>query len=193
MTPTARVPATYRLTFEDWLHFPDDGKLYEILGGELFVSPTPSWRHQLILTELLFRLRNYLGQGSRGRVASAPAGVRLSDEDIVEPDLVVILEEHRDRIDESSVAGTPDLVVEILSPGTAGRDLGVKRALYEQAGVPEYWIVDPQAETIQVLALARDAYREAALCRRGDTLLSPLLPGLEISVAEIFSSAEPAG
>src|SRR5947209_3473624 len=131
MTPTARVPATYRLTYEDWLHFPDDGKLYEVLGGELFVSPPPSWRHQLILTELLFRLRNYLGQGARGRVASAPAGVRLSDEDIVEPDLVVILEEHRDRIDESSVAGTPDLVVEILSPGTAGRDLLDKRALYE--------------------------------------------------------------
>lgn len=186
MTPTARLPATYRLTFEDWLHFPDDGKLYEILGGELFVSPTPSWRHQLILTELLFRLRNYLGQGARGRVVSAPAGVRLSDEDVVEPDLVVILEEHRDRIDESSVAGTPDLVIEILSPGTAGRDLGAKRTLYEHAGVPEYWIVDPKAETIQVLALSGDAYREAALYRRGDTLLSPLLPGLEIPVAQIF-------
>ncbi len=186
MTPTASVPATYRLTFEDWLRFPDDGKLYEILGGELFVAPTPSWRHQLIVTELLFRLRTYLGAGSRGRVATAPAGVRLSDEDIVEPDLVVILEEHRERIDESSVAGTPDLVVEILSPGTAGRDLGAKRALYEHAGIPEYWIVDPKAATIQVLALADGAYREAVLYRRDQTLISPLLPGLEIPLAEIF-------
>jgi Uma2 family endonuclease len=186
MSLTAPVPASYRLTFEDWLRFPDDGKLYEVIGGELFVGPSPTWRHQLIGTELLFRLRTYLGPGSRGRVASAPAGVRLSDEDVVEPDLVVILEEHRERIDESSVAGTPDLVVEILSPGTAGRDLRVKRALYERSGIPEYWIVDPVAETIQVLALAEGSYREAGLYQRGDTLLSLLLPGLEIPLSEVF-------
>jgi len=186
MALPAPVPATYRLTFEDWLRFPDDGKLYEIIGGELFVGPSPSWRHQLIGTELLFRLRTFLGSGSRGRVAAAPAGVRLSDEDVVEPDLVVILAEHRERIDESSVAGTPDLVVEILSPGTAGRDLRVKRALYERSGIPEYWIVDPAAETIQVLALAEGAYREAGLYRSDQTLTSPLLPGLEIQLAQIF-------
>lgn len=186
MAPPAPVPATYRLTFEDWLRFPDDGNLYEIIEGELYVGPPPIWRHQLIATELHFRLRAYLGMGSRGRIA-AEAGIRLSNEDVVKPDLVVFLEEHRERIDEAAAAaGTPDLVAEILSPGTAGRDLRDKRALYERSGIPEYWIVDPVAETIQVLVLAGDAYREAALYRRGDTLVSSLLPGLEIPVAEIF-------
>lgn len=187
MAPPAPVPATYRLTFEDWRRFPDDGNLYEIIEGELFVSPPPTLRHQRIGRNLLRFLDRYLEVRSRGEIFYAPAGVRLSDEDVVEPDLVVLLREHADRAaDDAYVLGAPDLVVEILSPGTAGRDLGSKRALYESAGVPEYWIVDPVGATIQVLALEEGIYREAALYRRGDTLISPLLPELEIPVSEIF-------
>jgi Uma2 family endonuclease len=187
MSPSAPVPATYRLTFEDWLRFPDDGKLYEILGGELFASPPPTLRHQRIGRKLLRFIDRYLEESSRGEIFYSQTGVRLSEEDVVEPDLVVVLSEHSDRAgDDAYIAGAPDLVVEILSPGTAGRDLRGKRTLYERSGVPEYWIVDPVSATIQVLALVGDAYREAALYRRGDTLVSPLLPGLEIPVAQIF-------
>jgi Uma2 family endonuclease len=186
MASLAAIPDAYRLTFEDWLRLPDDGIRYEVIGGELFGEPPPTWRHQLIATELLFQLRTYFGAGFRGRIATA-AGLRLSNEDIVKPDLVVFLEEHHDRIDESAVAaGPPDLTVEILSPGTAGRDLCEKRALYERSGIPEYWIVDPRAQRTQVLTLVGGAYREAGLYRSGDTLVSPLLPGLEIPVIEIF-------
>jgi Uma2 family endonuclease len=150
-----------------------------------WLRPHPSWRHQLIATELHFRLRVFLGSESRGRIA-AKAGVRLSSEDVVKPDLAVFLEEHCDRNHEgSAAAGTPDLVVEILSPGTAGRDLRDKRALYERSSIPEYWIVDPVVETIQVLTLARGTYREAALYRRGDALVSPLLPELKFLFAGI--------
>jgi Uma2 family endonuclease len=190
MASLAAIPDAYRLTFEDWLRLPDDGIRYEVIGGELFGEPPPTWRHQLIATELLFQLRTYFGAGFRGRIATA-AGLRLSNEDIVKPDLVVFLEEHHDRIDESAVAaGPPDLTVEILSPGTAGRDLCEKRALYERSGIPEYWIVDPVAETIQVLAFTGGTYLEVDLYQRGNTLLSPLLQGIEIPILEIFSLAK---
>jgi len=187
MSPTAHVPATYRVTFEDWLRYPDDGKLYEVIEGELYVSPPPTFRHQRISRKLLRAIDTYFGERSSGEVFYAPAGVRLSDETVVEPDLVGILREHSNQIlEERYFDGAPDLVVEILSPGTAGRDLGAKRTLYERAGVPEYWIVDPVAATIQVLALEGGSFREAGLYRRNETLVSPLLPGLEIPLSKVF-------
>jgi Uma2 family endonuclease len=187
MSPTAPVPATYRVTFEDWLRYPDDGKLYEILEGELAVSPPPTFRHQRIGRKLLRALDTYFEERASGEVFYAPVGVRLSEDTVLEPDLVGILREHLDRIvEERYLDGAPDLVVEILSPGTAGRDLGAKRALYEHAGVPEYWIVDPIAATILVLTLRASAYREAGLYRRDQTLLSPLLAGLEIPLSKVF-------
>lgn len=113
-------------------------------------------------------------------------GIRLSDEDVAVPDLLVVLTENLHRIEEQCIGGPPDLVVEILSPGTAGRDLGAKRALYEQSGVPEYWIGDPVAETIEVLSLVSGRYVRFGLFGRGDILRSPLLEGLEIPVSEVF-------
>lgn len=186
MTSTATVPATYRLTFEDWLRYPDDGNLYEILGGELFVAPTPTSQHQRIVRKLLRVLDSYCETGARGEAFCSPLGVKLSPEDIVQPDLMVVLREHSARIEKAAIVGSPDLVVEILSPGTAGRDLGHKRGLYESFGIPEYWIVDPVAETIEVLALAGRAYRHSGLYRSDQALLSPLLGGLEIPLAQIF-------
>ena len=186
MSPTAPVPATYRVTFDDWLRYPDDGKIYEVIEGELFVSPPPAIRHQRIARNLLRHIDPFLQTRSTGEVLFAPVGVRFSEDNVLEPDLVVILGPRLARGEESALDGAPDLVVEILSPGTAGRDLGAKRAVYERFGVPEYWIVDPIAATIQVLALTDGAYREAALYRRDQTLLSPLLAGLEIPLAKVF-------
>ncbi len=187
MSPTAPVPATYRITFEDWLRFPEDGNLYEILGGELAVSPPPTLRHQRIGRKLLRAIDSYFEERSSGEVFYAPTGVRLSAEDVLEPDLVAVLREHFDRMaDERYVTGVPDLVVEILSPGTAGRDLGAKREIYERAGVPEYWIVDPVAAAIQVLTLVDGTFQEVGPYRRSQTLVSPLLPGLAIQLAKIF-------
>lgn len=191
MPRSATLPASYRLTYSDWLRFPDDGRLYEILGGELFVSPTPSTRHQRISRNLQFLLELYLRREGRGELLPAPIGVRLSEEDVPEPDLVVILRENLGRIEELCVAGPPDLVVEVLSPGTAGRDLGIKRSLYERSGVPEYWIADPVAETVEALSLVSARYVRSGLFGHGDvadTLRSPLLEGLEIPLSEVFTA-----
>jgi Uma2 family endonuclease len=187
MTSVA-LPGVYRLTFQDWLAFPDDGRLYELIQGEVHVTPPPGIEHQRISRDLEFKLLTFLRERAAGEVLDAPVGVRLSDEDVFEPDLVVVLAEHADRIGAQVIDGAPDLVVEILSPGTAGRDLGPKRQAYLRAGVPEYWIVDPASQAIEVLALERGEYVRSGLYRRGDTLRSPLLAGLEIALQEIFAA-----
>ncbi|MET0594291.1 MAG: Uma2 family endonuclease [Polyangiaceae bacterium] len=186
---TSPLPAVYRLTYADWLRYPDDGRLYEILEGELYVTPSPSIEHQRISRDLEFLLLTFLRKAGCGEVLDAPVGVRLSDEDVLEPDLLVVLREHADRIGEQVIDGAPDLVVEILSPGTVRRDLGPKRAKYEEAGVPEYWVVDPATATIEVQVLHEGKYARHSLVRRGETLRSPLLPGLEIATDQVFVNA----
>jgi len=185
--PTApALPAVYKLAAADWERFPDDGLLYEILGGELYVSPPPTTGHQRISGHLYARLREHLSTGDRGEVFYAPVGVRLSDHDVAEPDLVVVLAKNATHVGEQAIDGPPDLVVEILSPGTAGRDLGEKRDLYEQSGVAEYWIVDPKAGAVEVLTLRSGRYTRFGFFRRSEHLRSAILPGLEIPLAEIL-------
>jgi len=186
MVTRVPLPGPYRLTYGDWLKFPDDGRLYEIIEGELYMVPPPSITHQRVSRELEFRLLTFLRAAARGEVLDAPVGVRLSDEDVLEPDLVVVLAEHAGRIGTQVIDGPPDLVVEILSPGSAGRDLGRKRELYERAGVREYWIVDPQARGIEVLALEGGRYSRFGLFQRGEVLRSALLEGLEVPVDEVL-------
>ena len=186
MTVQSPLPGPYRLTYADWLQFPDDGRLYEIIEGELFVSPPPNIAHQRISRDLGFRLMTYLEEGGRGEILDAPVGVRVTDESIVEPDLAVVLREHADRIGTQAIEGPPDLVVEVLSPGTAPRDLGAKRRVYEELGVVEYWIVDPETESVEVLRLEAGRYARHGLYRRADVLRSGLLEGLEIELGPIF-------
>lgn len=179
----------HRLTYRDWLALPEDvGRLYELLDGDLLVSPAPSLRHQRLVRKLLVFLAEYLARGGRGEVFTSPIGVKLSELDVPEPDLSVVLAEHSFRLGEQAIEGPPDLVVEVLSPGSARRDLGPKRELYERSGVQEYWIVDPAAERIEVLSLAGGRYTSAGLFERHHSLRSPLLPGLEIALADVFEA-----
>lgn len=184
---SAHVPLVYRLTYADWAASPDDGLRREIIGGELFVTPPPAIKHQRISREIEFRLLNYLREGDRGEVLNAPVGLRLSDEDVVEPDLVVVLTESRATIGEQAIFGAADLVVEILSPGTAKRDLFVKRALYESSGVREYWIVDPEGRTVEVLRLDGAVYVRFGIFEREHTLTSSVLAGFELPLPKVFS------
>lgn len=179
------VPAAYRLTFADWLELPEGKGLTEILHGELLVTPSPTTTHQLIVGNLHLALRRHLG--ARGQVFLAPLGVRFAEHTVLEPDLLVVLAEHAGRVHEEFIEAPPDLVVEILSRGSAGRDLHAKRAVYEAAGVPEYWIVDPQAATIEVLVLRGGAYASHCRFAAEASLSSPALPGLALPVREIFA------
>jgi Uma2 family endonuclease len=180
------IPGVYRLTYADWASSPDDGLRREIIDGELYVTPPPSIEHQRISREIEFRLHRLLTEADLGEVFDAPVGLCLDDENVFEPDLVVVLKGSKARIAEQAVMGPADVVIEILSPGTARRDLTTKRAAYETHGVREYWIVDPEAQAIEVLALESLRYVRHGLYRRRDTLTSSVLPGLSMLLAEVF-------
>jgi Uma2 family endonuclease len=177
-----------KLTYQDFLLLPEDGRRHELIGGEHLVTPSPSWDHQSILANLLLILGPFVKRRKLGRMAVAPMDVVLSAEDVVEPDLFFIAETRSGIIGKAAVHGAPDLVIEILSPSTRRRDEVLKRALYERVGVAEYWIVDPEEKTVAVhranpSGLRRVAHLAAAA---GDSLESPLFPGLSFQVAEIF-------
>lgn len=182
----APVPQRLRLTYEDYLTFPEDGKRHEVLDGEHWMTPSPNRRHQIVLGNLLWAVKSYLRQQDVGEVYSAPFDVVLSEFDVVQPDLLFVSRERLGILARAAVRGAPDLVVEVLSESTRRRDLVVKRKLYARHGVAEYWVVDPELEGVTVFRGAGVLAREAELSRgEGGALETPLLPGLSIPVAEI--------
>lgn len=183
----AQEVSRVKLTYEDLVLLPDDGRRHELIDGEHFVTAAPSTRHQQILTQLLVYLATYLREHRMGRVFPAPCDVVLSQFDVVEPDLLVVIHAVDDRVTEANIQGAPDLVVEILSHSTEGRDRGVKRKLYEKFGVREYWIVDPDAETVEILRLDAGRLVPVELLDCGDTLTSPLFANLEIPLTAVFN------
>jgi len=185
MTQTAQ---TIQWTYEDYLLFPDDGKRHEIIEGERYMSPSPTTKHQKISRRFLYVLEDYFRRTKAGEVFDAPMDVVLSDINIVEPDLLVILSARLSIITEKNIQGAPDLVIEILSEGTRKTDETTKKKLYEQYGVLEYWIIDPELDLVKVYRLSEGRYgrAEERAWERGETLTTPLLPGLEISLTELF-------
>lgn len=147
-----------KLTYADYRLFPDDGRRHEIIDGEHLVNPAPSPYHQLVSTRLLVELVDQVVRPKLGQVYPAPIDVQLSEHDVVQPDLVVVLEAHGTIVTPTKIKGAPDLVVEILSPSTAQVDRTQKLHLYEQAGVPEYWIVDPEEHVVEQYVLHGSTY-----------------------------------
>ncbi|HEY3130560.1 MAG TPA: Uma2 family endonuclease [Acidobacteriota bacterium] len=182
------TPSRVKFTYQDYLLFPDDGKRHELIDGEHFVTPSPIIKHQRISITLSTALKVFLKYNGLGEVFAAPCDVVLSEVDVVEPDLLVVLASHASIITEKNIQGAPDLVIEILSEGTRKTDEVIKRKLYERFGVGEYWIVDPELETIKIYRLTDKRFaRQAELSREaGDALSTPLLPGLQIPLSEIF-------
>ena len=185
----AQTPSV-KFTYDDFLNFPDDGRRHEIIDGEHFVTPSPNMKHQRVATRLTIALGRYLVDHRIGEVFAAPFDVVLSDLDVVEPDLLYISRERADVLTDKHVRGAPDLVVEILSPGTRRTDEVTKRKLYEAFGVREYWIVDPELDTIKVYRHVDGAFTRAAelSAEGGDLLTTPLLPGCSVPLSELFSS-----
>ena len=184
-----REPLLQRPATMDDLHkMPDDGRRYELIGGVIYVSPAPLVKHQAVALELAERLSQHVKAHRLGQVFVAPLDVRLSPHDVVQPDLIVVLREHRRRLTKARLEGTPDLAIEILSPSIPGHDLVRKAALYAAAGVPEYWIVDPRNDTVRVLSLENRTYVD--MPRTEETIRSQVLPRLEISVRELFAVPE---
>jgi Uma2 family endonuclease len=181
------VPSAYLLTYDDWLRLSDDdGRLYELIDGEFFLSPTPSIAHQRASRDLAFLLMEHLRRTGKGELLMAPTGVRLDERSVLEPDVLIVLRENAALVGTQVIDGPPDLVVEVLSPGTARRDLGIKREKYRSSGVPEYWIVDPANARVEVLVLENGDYVRLGLFTRDDKLRSRILVDLEIALSEVF-------
>lgn len=177
-----------KLTYEDFALFPEDGKRHELIDGEHFVTPSPATRHQRISRNLMHFLDTHLRRTNAGEVLAAPMDVVLSNVDIVEPDILVILAARASIITAKNIQGAPDLVVEIISESTRKTDILIKRRLYERHGVPEYWIVDPELEAVDVYRLADGKFiRSAELSlEAGHSIETPLLPGFQLRLSEIF-------
>src|SRR6267142_7080721 len=172
-----------KLTYDDYLLFPEDGMRHELIDGEHYVTPTPNMRHQVISGNLFGMIWSYLQQHPIGRVFAAPLDVIFSEFDVVEPDVLYL---SRQRVAELApapwVKGAPNLVVEIGSPSTRKRDETIKRRLYERFGVDEYWIIDPELDTIKVYRRVNERYERIAelTVENHDVLTTPLLPGLDL-------------
>ena len=180
-----------KLSYEDYLLFPEDGLRHEILDGEHYVTSAPSRWHQAASANLTYFFVGFLRRHPLGKVFSAPFEVVLSEHDIVQPDLLFISNERLDILTEKNVQGTPDLMIEILSGNSRRRDETLKRDRYEWAGVLEYWLVDPRRQTVRIYRRSGAGFGAALdfSAAAGDVLTTPLLPGLEVPVGEIFDQS----
>jgi Uma2 family endonuclease len=180
-----------RWTYRDLVAVPEDCLRHELLDGEHVVTPSPGTAHQMVLRELFRRLDAHVVAHRLGEVLFAPYDIKLSLFTVVVPDLVYFTADRFARVvNERCATAAPNLVVEVLSPGTRRRDRGRKRAIYEREGVAEYWVVDPIATQVTVL---RRRSKEVGFSDvttferlRVDVLESPLFRGLRIPLAHVF-------
>jgi Uma2 family endonuclease len=184
---SASPPQRVVLTYDDLRATPDDGRRYEIMEGELAVTPAPSTTHQRISRNLAYVLHTYITQHGLGEVLNAPVDVILDRTTVVEPDLLFVARTRASIITERAIEGPPDLVVEILSPSTEQRDRGVKQQVYARYGVQHYWRVDPAARSVAELVLSGATYAlRATHLAQGEPFRSALFPELSIDLAAIF-------
>jgi Uma2 family endonuclease len=175
-----------KLTYDDYVDLPDDGKRYEILDGELAVTPSPLIRHQQVSANLYRLLDRYVRRHDAGLLLYAPVDVIPDHSTVVVPDLVFVHKARCEIVSERAVEGAPDLIVEILSPGTGRRDRGIKLTLYARFGVAHYWIVDPLRQTIEIRERDVRGYRVTGRFKGRDKCASTLWPDLTIDLAKIW-------
>ncbi len=180
-------PGQGNWTYEDYAAMPDDGKRYQIVDGVLFMSPSPNRWHQETVGRIFRYLSASIEDKGVGKVYIAPFDVELDSKTIVQPDVMVILNAHLDRISDQRVIGAPDLVVEVASPGTTGFDRRQKQDAYAHAGVPEYWIVDPASHSVEVLTIEVNAYSSLGVFEGKTTLSSKVIPDFPVSIEQFFA------
>lgn len=185
--PLRQWPAPGEWTYEDYLDLPDDGTRYEIIWGELYMTPAPNVDHQMSSGELEFALRNFVKKHNLGVVLDAPCDVILEPGGTpVEPDIFFISQERNHLITPKNVQGAPDLIVEILSPSNPEHDRERKFRLYEQSGVSEYWLVDIEAGTIEVFVRREGGYVLLGRFGPGQVATSEVLKGFSLAVDDVM-------
>ena len=178
------MPEQKLLTYADLASFPDDGLRRELLEGELLVSPAPRLRHQKTVGRLHGAIWVHLEQVGGAEVYLALTDVVLSDITVLEPDLLVVTDRQRAQLTEKNIQGPPALVIEVLSDPRIDRVR--KRDLYAKYGVPEYWVVDPDAGQVEIYRLTDRTFAAPQVLKPGELLATPTLPGLSIDLATLF-------
>ena len=176
-----------RLTYNDLERIPQEreGDRHELINGELFVSPSPAFMHQVISANVYSRLERFVQEEGVGRAFYAPIDVIVAPDTVLIPDIIYIARDRLKNTGGQTIGEPPDLVIEILSPGSRHRDLHVKRELYARFGVKEYWLVEPQEQSLTVLALSGGRY-DAVPAGKDGTIRSRLLPSFTLSLSDVF-------
>jgi Uma2 family endonuclease len=175
-------------TYHDYRELPEGGSRYQLIDGELHMSPSPNLFHQILVGNIHFLISSFLRQHPIGKVLCAPIDVYLTETNVYQPDLVYIANDNASIMQEDGIHGAPDLVVEILSPATRKFDQGLKKRTYARCGVREYWIVDPETERIEVYHFEKSAEEPAATHRKNTSFETILMPGLSVAANMVFDS-----
>ncbi len=185
---TEQSPVQGQWTYRDYARLPEDGMRYEVIRGELFMAPDPRPLHQVVITLISYFLVEFLRVNRLGKTFVSPIDVVLPQQlgDPVQPDIVFIANERLSIVGELNIQGAPDLVMEVLSPSNPEYDRTLKYEIYAEAGVPEYWIIDPHERTIEVFALRDGSYEQLGRYGEGETARSELLDGFTAAINEII-------
>lgn len=184
MTPPSAT--IYRMTAREFFQLPAGPPYFQLIDGDLYMSPSPRRYHQQLSMRLSVLLGNFVEAHDVGELYAAPSDVVLADDTVLEPDLYFVSKARAGILTEQGAHGAPDLVIEILSPSTAKMDLGRKREVYAQSGVLEMWVVAPETRTIECHRFAESASEPVLVWGAGDVLASPVLPGFAVKVADVF-------
>ncbi len=175
-----------KLSFEEFRQLPIDGKRYELVRGEVHLTLTATTRRQFIVQNLAGSLWPHVIKSNLGEVYTAPLDVRLGRDTALQPDLIFVSNARAGIIQEDWIAGAPDLVVEVSSPSTAAYDRATKLPIYAEAGVAEFWLIDSQAKTVEVLKLQGKKYFVDATLAGDQVLTSNLFPGWQLPLRDLF-------
>jgi Uma2 family endonuclease len=185
MTTAALEKTKKQYTYEDYEKLPE-GAPYQLIGGELIMTPSPVPYHQIISRRIEFELIKFVEERKLGEVIDAPMDVYLSETETYQPDIIFISNERLNIIGDKKIEAAPDLVIEILSESTAYYDLKHKKRVYEKTGVKEYWIVDPMEKGIEVYENVSGEFKIFGQATEKGRVNSKLLEGFSVEVEKVF-------
>jgi Uma2 family endonuclease len=180
----APQPVIHKYSYREYQNFPADGNRHEIIDGTHYRSPAPSTKHQTVSRRLQFQLYRQIEETKLGLVFDAPTDVELSKHDILQPDIIVVMNDRRRMVLPKRIVGVPNLVVEILSESNPSQDRVLKFEMYQRVGLPEYWIVDPEEESIEQWTIQNGAYQMQSTSR--ERIESRTLPGIAVELANLW-------
>lgn len=183
---TTLIPEPIKLTYQDYCALPDDGRRYEILDGDLYMSPAPFVFHQRLVLRLATVLKTHVEAQDLGEVFIPPIDVILSKHNVVQPDVVFVSQSRREIVGEKNINGAPDLLVEVLSSSSVERDTRDKRNIYARCGVDHYWLIDPDETRIVELKKVDKAYAQIAEVAGRGQWRPQLFPNLIIDLAKLW-------